>query len=97
MEASLSSHESLTLFSPRLSREASPREGILRATPRWSFEVADEDILLIAARAIQIRSMNGSDAAIAASDLAKSERTSDEVFAGLGIEADFSEPVILRL
>ncbi len=94
IERGLSSHESMTLFSPRLSREASLREG--RTTPR-SFEVADDDMLLIAARATQVRSVNGSDAAIAASDLAESERTSDEVFEELGIEAGLSESVTLRL
>jgi serpin B len=96
IEASLSSRESVTLFSPRLSREASLREGRLGATPRSS-EVADEDMLLIAARATQVRSVNGSDAAIAASDLAESERTWDEVFEGLGIEAGLSKSVTLRL
>jgi serpin B len=96
MEASLSSNESMTLFSPRLSREASLREVNLRATPR-STEVTDEDMLLIAASATHIRSVNGSDAAIAASDLAESERTWDEVFEGLGIEAGLSESATLRL
>jgi serpin B len=85
IERGLSSHESATLFSPRLSREASLRDGRLRATP-LSSEVADEDILLIAARATQVRSVNGADAAIAASDLAESIRTWDEVFEALAIE-----------
>ena len=96
VDASLSSLESVPLLAPQLSRAAPVLESRLQL-PFRSLDVGEEDLLLIAASVIQVRSVNASSAAITASELSESGASWDEAFEELGNNAGLGESVAAQL